>query len=79
MASALLLAGPLEELTERGCGLLAQLTEERSNLGIAETLLTSTAAGEKHITSFFQKLGIESTPKGHRRVLAAVTYLRGPR
>jgi DNA-binding NarL/FixJ family response regulator len=68
--------GPLSELTDRERDVLAQLAEGKSNRGIAETLLISTAAVEKHITSIFQKLGIESTPTGHRRVLAAVTYLQ---
>ncbi len=71
--------GPLAELTDRERDVLAQLAEGKSNLGIAEALLISTAAVEKHITSIFGKLGIESTPKGHRRVLAAVTYLRDSR
>jgi DNA-binding NarL/FixJ family response regulator len=68
--------GPLAELTDRERDVLAQLAEGKSNLGIAETLLISTAAVEKHITSIFHKLGIESSPTGHRRVLAAVTYLQ---
>jgi len=70
--------GGLAELTDREREVLAQLAEGKSNLGIAETLLISTAAVEKHITSIFQKLGIQSTPKDHRRVLAAVTYLKDP-
>jgi DNA-binding NarL/FixJ family response regulator len=70
--------GPLAELTDREREVLAQLAEGKSNLGIAETLLISSAAVEKHITSIFQKLGIQSTPRGHRRVLAAVTYLKDP-
>lgn len=41
--------------------------------------MVTTAAVEKHVTSIFQKLGIDSTPTGHRRVLAALTYLRGSR
>jgi DNA-binding NarL/FixJ family response regulator len=68
--------GPLEQLTEREREVLAQLAEGKSNRGIAEALVVTTAAVEKHITSIFQKLGIESTPTGHRRVLAALTYLR---
>ncbi len=71
--------GPLSELTEREREVLGQLGEGKSNLGIAESLLISTAAVEKHITSIFQKLGIASTPTGHRRVLAAVTYLQDSR
>jgi DNA-binding NarL/FixJ family response regulator len=36
----------------------------------------TTAAVEKHITNIFQKLAIDSTPTGHRRVLAARAHLR---
>jgi DNA-binding NarL/FixJ family response regulator len=71
--------GPLAQLTDREREVLAQLAEGKSNLGIAETLLISTAAVEKHITSIFQKLGIQSTSKDHRRVRAAVTYLQDSR
>jgi DNA-binding NarL/FixJ family response regulator len=71
--------GPLEQLTEREREVLAQIAEGKSNLGIAEALVVTTAAVEKHVTSIFQKLGIESTPTGHRRVLAALTYLRDSR
>jgi hypothetical protein len=31
---------------------------------------------EKHVTSIFHKLGLDASPTEHRRVLAAVTYLR---
>jgi DNA-binding NarL/FixJ family response regulator len=71
--------GPLEQLTEREREVLAQIAEGKSNLGIAEALVITTAAVEKHVTSIFQKLGIDITPTDHRRVLAAVTYLRGSR
>ena len=69
--------GPLEQLTEREREVLAQIAEGKSNLGIADALMVTTAAVQKHITSIFQKLGLEDTPTGHRRVLAALTYLRG--
>ena len=71
--------GPLEQLTEREREVLAQIAEGKSNLGIAEALAVTTAAVQKHITSIFQKLGLEDTPTGHRRVLAALTYLRDSR
>lgn len=71
--------GPLDGLTEREREVLSQLAEGKSNLGIAEALVVTTAAVEKHITSIFQKLGIDSTPTGHRRVLAARAYLRDSR
>lgn len=71
--------GPLGQLTEREREVLAQIAEGKSNQGIADALVVTTAAVEKHVTSIFQKLGIESTPTGHRRVLAALTYVRGSR
>ena len=70
--------GPLDELTDREREVLAQIAEGKSNLGIAEQLVVTTAAVEKHVTGIFQKLGLDSTPTGHRRVLAALTYLRDP-
>jgi DNA-binding NarL/FixJ family response regulator len=71
--------GPLEQLTGREREVLAQIAEGKSNLGIAQALTVTTAAVEKHVTSIFQKLGIDSAPTGHRRVLAALAYLRGSR
>jgi DNA-binding NarL/FixJ family response regulator len=68
--------GPLGQLTGREREVLAQIAEGKSNQGIADALVVTTAAVEKHVTSIFQKLGIESTPTGHRRVLAALTYVR---
>ena len=71
--------GVLEELTEREREVLAQIAEGKSNRGIAEALVVTPAAVEKHVTSIFRKLGIEHTPTEHRRVLAALTYLRDSR
>jgi DNA-binding NarL/FixJ family response regulator len=71
--------GPLDDLTVRERDVLAQLAEGKSNLGIAEALVITPAAVEKHVTSIFQKLGIDSSPTDHRRVLAARAYLRDPR
>ncbi len=68
--------GPLDSLTPRERDVLAQLAEGKSNQGIAEALVVTSAAVEKHITGIFHKLGLESSATGHRRVLAALTYLR---
>lgn len=67
---------PLSGLTAREREVLSQIAEGKSNSGIAESLEVSPATVEKHVTSIFQKLGIASTQGGHRRVLAALTYLR---
>jgi DNA-binding NarL/FixJ family response regulator len=69
-------AGPLDDLSPRERDVLGHLAEGRSNQGIAEALVVTTAAVEKHVTSIFQKLGLETNATGHRRVLAALTYLR---
>jgi DNA-binding NarL/FixJ family response regulator len=50
--------------------------EGRSNRGIADALVVSQAAVEKHVTNIFSKLGIAHAPEDHRRVLAVLTFLR---
>jgi DNA-binding NarL/FixJ family response regulator len=47
-----------------------------SNRGIAESLVVTEAAVERHVTSIFRKLGLGPTESGHRRVLAVLAYLR---
>ena len=69
--------GPLDELSPRERDVLGHLAEGKSNQGIAEELVVTSAAVEKHVTSIFHKLGLETSPTDHRRVLAALTYLRG--
>lgn len=68
--------GPLDELTDRDRDVLREMAEGKSNRGIAETLVVSEAAVEKHVTAIFRKLEIEPSANGHRRVLAVVRYLR---
>lgn len=68
--------GPLDQLTPRERDVLVQLAQGKSNKGIAETLVVTTAAVEKHVTSIFHKLGLQTGPTEHRRVHAAVTYLK---
>jgi DNA-binding NarL/FixJ family response regulator len=69
--------GPLDELSPRERDVLAAMAEGKSNRGIAEELVVTDAAVEKHVTRIFHKLGLGPTPTEHRRVLAVLTYLRG--
>jgi DNA-binding NarL/FixJ family response regulator len=71
--------GPLDELTPRERDVLAAMAEGKSNHGIAEALVVSDAAVEKHVTRIFHKLGLGPTDTEHRRVLAVLTYMRGSR
>jgi DNA-binding NarL/FixJ family response regulator len=70
---------PLDQLSPRDRDVLALVAEGKSNQGIAETLVISTAAVEKHITNIFYKLGLQPEPTAHRRVRAALTYLNSSR
>jgi DNA-binding NarL/FixJ family response regulator len=54
------------------------MAEGKSNHGIAQALLVSQAAVEKHVTSIFHKLGLDPAQTEHRRVLAVLAYLRDP-
>src|SRR4051794_35336284 len=67
---------PLAPLSPRERQVLAAMAEGKSNQGIAEDLVVTEAAVEKHITRIFSKLDLGPTPMEHRRVLAVLTYLR---
>jgi DNA-binding NarL/FixJ family response regulator len=67
---------PLEELTPRERQVLELMAEGRSNRGIAEALVVTPHAVEKHVTSLFSKLGVSGAAEDHRRVLAVLTFLR---
>jgi DNA-binding NarL/FixJ family response regulator len=68
-------AGPLDSLTPRERQVMALIAEGRSNAGIAQELLVTVAAIERHVTSIFDKLGLQASPEAHRRVLAVLKYL----
>jgi DNA-binding NarL/FixJ family response regulator len=68
-------AGPLDGLTAREREVLALIAEGRSNVGIAQELVVTVAAVERHVTSIFGKLGLIAAPEAHRRVLAVLKYL----
>ena len=68
--------GPLSELTPREKEVLALMAEGRSNAGIAEALVLTVGAVEKHIASIFGKLRLHQSDSDHRRVLAVLAYLQ---
>jgi DNA-binding NarL/FixJ family response regulator len=67
---------PLAALTPREREVLELMAEGRSNQGIAERLVVTERAVEKHVTSIFLKLQLPAAAEDHRRVLAVLTYLR---
>jgi DNA-binding NarL/FixJ family response regulator/class 3 adenylate cyclase len=66
---------PLDALTPREREVLELMAEGRSNQAIAEKLVVTARAVEKHVTSIFTKLGLPASAEDHRRVLAVITYL----
>lgn len=68
--------GPLAELTPREHEVLSLMAEGRSNAGIAEALVLSLGAVEKHIANIFGKLMLVQGESDNRRVLAVLAYLK---
>jgi DNA-binding NarL/FixJ family response regulator len=71
-------AGPLDDLTPRERQVMALMAEGRSNQGIAEQLVVTVPAIERHVTGIFGKLGLRGAPQDHRRVLAVLEFLKRP-
>ena len=68
---------PLDQLTKRERQVLSLIAEGRSNAGVADELVSTIAAVDRHVTSIFDKLDLRQSPEQHRRVVAVLTYLRG--
>ncbi|HTU88131.1 MAG TPA: response regulator transcription factor [Solirubrobacteraceae bacterium] len=68
--------GPLERLTPREREVLSLMAEGRSNAGIAESLVLTVGAVEKHVQSILSKLDLAQSTGDHRRVLAVLAYLQ---
>jgi len=66
---------PLYALSDREREVLSLMAEGKSNKAIGESLWISEHTVEKHVNSIFAKLRLQSSPDGHRRVLAVLSYL----
>jgi len=66
---------PIAELTPREREVLGLMAEGRSNIAIAEELVITQRAVEKHVKNIFQKLRLAPADTDHRRVLAVLRYL----
>jgi DNA-binding NarL/FixJ family response regulator len=66
---------PVAELTPREREVLGLMAEGRSNTAIAEKLVITQRAVEKHVKNIFQKLRLPPADTDHRRVLAVLRYL----
>jgi DNA-binding NarL/FixJ family response regulator len=67
---------PLAALTPRERDVLALMAEGRSNRAMADALVVSERAVEKHVTAIFSKLDLPQAVEDHRRVLAVLAFLR---
>jgi DNA-binding NarL/FixJ family response regulator len=66
---------PLAELTPRERDVLAEIAEGKSNAAIAESLVLTKRAVEKHINSIFTKLGLAASEDVSKRVKATLLFL----
>jgi DNA-binding NarL/FixJ family response regulator len=66
---------PLTTLTPRETEVLSSMAQGLSNSAIADALVISAGAVEKHISSIFAKLDLPPSEHEHRRVLAVLRYL----
>jgi DNA-binding NarL/FixJ family response regulator len=66
---------PLDRLTPREREVLSLMAEGRSNAAIAQTLVVSDGAVEKHVRNIFTKLDLAPAEADHRRVLAVLQWL----
>ncbi len=66
---------PIAELSPREREVLGLMAEGRTNGMIAEALVVTEGAVEKHVTNIFLKLGLPPADQAHRRVLAVLRYL----
>jgi DNA-binding NarL/FixJ family response regulator len=63
-------------LTTRESEALSLMASGLTNRAIADRMIISTRAAEKHVGSIFEKLGLEPGPDNHRRVLSVLQFLQ---
>jgi len=68
-------ADPLASLSPRELDVLSLMAEGRSNVAIADRLVVTEGAVEKHISNIFGKLRLPPSDDDHRRVLAVLAWL----
>ena len=69
-------ADPLSALSAREREVLALMAEGRSNAAIAQRLVVTGGAVEKHISNIFAKIKLPDIGSDNRRVLAVLAWLR---
>jgi DNA-binding NarL/FixJ family response regulator len=67
---------PISHLSPREREILELMAAGSSNQGIADSLVITVRAVEKHVSNIFDKLDLPSTGGESRRVLAVLTFLR---
>jgi DNA-binding NarL/FixJ family response regulator len=66
---------PIDDLTAREREVLSHIARGSNNKAIAERLVLSPRAVEKHINAIFSKLGLAGEPDSHHRVRAVLLYV----
>jgi DNA-binding NarL/FixJ family response regulator len=66
---------PLRDLTPRELEVLSELAQGKSNGAIAQSLVLTKRAVEKHINAIFMKLNLAAPDDVSRRVKATLMYL----
>lgn len=66
---------PITELTPRERDVLAEMAQGKSNAAIADSLVLTKRAVEKHINSIFTKLGLAGSEDVSKRVKATLMFL----
>jgi DNA-binding NarL/FixJ family response regulator/class 3 adenylate cyclase len=69
---------PIDDLTPREREVLELMAAGKSNKAIAESMVVTERAVEKHVTSIFGKLRLPASADDHRRVLAVLAFLHTP-